>query len=90
MKTPYWYKGMIFAPVVIGLLFVLKITCPAPTGVGCFADPFLTPVFSPLVGLYKIFGNIPLIFLHEPLVILLYWALVGALIGFCMDVYKRV
>jgi len=80
---------MVFAPVVIGLLFILKITCPAPTGVGCFADPFLTPVFYPLVGLYKIFGNIPLISLNEPLVILLYWSIVGMFIGLCLDLYKR-
>jgi hypothetical protein len=89
MKIPYWYQGMIFAPVLVGLLFILKITCPAPTGVGCFADPFLVPVFSPLVGLYKIFGNIPAIAQHEPLIILLYWSIVGTFAGLCLDVYKR-
>jgi hypothetical protein len=89
MKTPYWYKGMVFAPVLIGLLFVLKITCPAPTGAGCFADSFLTPIFFPLPTIYKIFHNWSVLTMHEPATLLLYWAIVGGLVGLCIDVYKE-
>ena len=87
-RIPLSIQGLLFAPALIGIIFVLKITCPAPTGEGCFADNFLTPTFMPLNFLYKVFDKVaPTLALHEPLFILGYWALVGFLAGLTIDIF---
>lgn len=88
MKIPYYIQGAFFAPTLIGILFLLKITCPAGAGQGCFADPFLAPVFMPLTVLYKIFGNASILISYEPLFVLIYWILVGVFVGLLFDLLK--
>ena len=80
---------MFFAPALIGLMFLLKATCPAPTGAGCFADPFLQPVFLPVIFLYKLYGQTAYIIAHEALLILLYWGVIGLLIGAIFDIQEK-
>ena len=89
MKVPYWIQGTLFAPACAVLLFVLKVTCPAPSGVGCFADPFIRPLFFPLPFFYKIFGTYHALAAHEPLFVLGYWTLLGLLIGALADIYNK-
>jgi hypothetical protein len=89
MKFPNWLQGLLFAPALVALLFLLKATCPAPTGVGCFADPFIKPVFLPLIFLYKTYGQTTYILEHEVLIIILYWAVVGLLVGTLFDIKKK-
>lgn len=76
MKKP-WIKGTIFTSSLAVLIFFLKIICPLQTG--CFADPFLIPMFSPLVILrfFKISAGA-----FEPFFILIFWAAAGGLAGF--------
>jgi hypothetical protein len=89
MKFPYWLQGLIFAPALVGLLFILKATCPAPTGVGCIADPFIKPAFLPVIFLYKIYGQTTYILTHEAILIIAYWAIVGLLIGLLAEIRKN-
>lgn len=89
MKIPYSIQGMLFAPVLVTLLFILKAICPESAGNACFADWFATPIFLPLVAIYKIFGQIPLVSGQEVAFIFLYWALVGFVVGLILDLYKR-
>jgi hypothetical protein len=89
MRVPYSIQGFLFAPAVVSLIFILKITCPAATGYGCFADNFLPIVFIPLTFLYKIFGQVaPTLAQHEPLFVLGYWALIGLFSGLVVDLWK--
>jgi hypothetical protein len=90
MKVPYWIQGALFAPVLAILIFILKITCPAPNGVGCFADPFLKPLFFPLPSFYAVFGGLRALPAHEPWFVLGYWTLIGLVIGLFCDIYKKV
>lgn len=89
MKTPHWIQGALFAPALVGVLFILKITCPVGAGQGCFADPFLTPVFMPLTVIYKVFGNAPFLIAHEPIFVLIYWVIVGLFVGLLFDILKH-
>ncbi|MDB5194201.1 MAG: hypothetical protein JWN50_215 [Parcubacteria group bacterium] len=89
MKVPYSIQGALFAPACAVLIFVLKITCPAPNGVGCFADPFITPLFFPLPFFYRVFGNMHALVYHEPWFVLGYWTLVGLVAGACVDIWKK-
>jgi hypothetical protein len=89
MKVPYYIQGALFAPALVGVLFILKITCPAGAGQGCFSDPFLTPVFMPLTFIYKVFGNSPFVVSHEPMFILLYWILIGLFVGMLFDILNH-
>ena len=89
MKIPYYIQGAFFAPSLVGIIFILKITCPAGAGQGCFADSFLTPVFLPLVAIYKVFGAVPFIVAHEPIFILLYWIILGIFVGLLFDILKH-
>ncbi|MFZ2048836.1 MAG: hypothetical protein WAV25_00855 [Minisyncoccia bacterium] len=90
MKVPYSIQGLIFAPVLIGLVFLLKITCPVGAGQGCFADNFLTPVFMPIKFFYRAFqGHESYLALHEPFFILGYWAIVGLVVGLCVDLFRN-
>ena len=89
MKLPYSIQGALFAPTLVLLIFILKVTCPAPTGGGCFADPFISSVFFPLPAIYRLFGQRVFITLHEPLIILVYWLLVGLFAGLVVDLIKK-
>jgi hypothetical protein len=89
MKIPYSIQGLLFAPVLVGLIFLLKSFCPASAGNMCFADWFATPVFLPLIAVYKIFGHAPAASGGEVLFIFLYWALVGFVVGLIPDLYTR-
>jgi hypothetical protein len=89
-RIPYFLQGALFAPALIGVVFVLKVTCPAMAGEGCFADNFLLPTFMPLEFLYNIFSSYaPLLSRHEPLFILGYWSIVGFVAGLSIDLYKE-
>jgi len=88
MRVPYTIQGALFAPACAVLIFVLKVTCPAPSGVGCFADPFVKPLFFPLPFLYT-FIHSPALAAHEPLFILGYWMIVGLIAGILADIYKK-
>ncbi|CAN5142779.1 hypothetical protein BH11PAT3_BH11PAT3_2260 [soil metagenome] len=87
-KIPYSIQGLIFAPALIGVIFVLKVSCPNSAGDWCFADNFVRPTFMPLKFLYQVFGNYaPILANHEPLFILAYWAIVGFLAGLLLELY---
>lgn len=85
MRIPSSIQGMLFAPVLICLFFVLKAFCPESAGESCFADQFAVPIFLPLVAIYKIFGNSSVIGGHEFILVLIYWAVLGFLIGLVID-----
>jgi hypothetical protein len=87
MKVPYAIQGMLFAPALIGLLFVLNITCPANGS--CFSDHFTGAIFLPVAFVYKAFGNNTYFTNHESLLILLYWAIVGLLVGYIFDLIRE-
>jgi len=78
-------QGLLFAPVLVCLFFLLKAFCPESAGSSCFADQFAVPIFLPLVAVYKIFGDSSIIAGQELLLILIYWAIVGFLIGLVVD-----
>lgn len=62
---------------LICLIFFLKVICPIE--IGCLSDPFLLILFLPLSFLEKA------IFIpasYEPLTILAFWMLAGAITGF--------
>ena len=61
----------------IVIIFVLKVTCPVQ--LGCFADPFLVPILSPLVILKTISVDLGAL---EPLYVLIFWSLIGAIFGY--------
>jgi len=88
-KIPLWIQGLFFAPILICLFFVLKATCPESAGSSCFADQFAVPIFLPLVAIFKIFGSTDFLMGQEFLFILIYWALIGALIGLILDLCIR-
>lgn len=87
MKIPYSIQGALFAPALAVLVFVLKATCPAPSGVGCFADPFVRPLFFPVPFFYAAFGNMRTLMYHEALFVLGYWVVVGLLVGMIVDIW---
>jgi len=76
-KIPSWAEGSIFAALLVILIFFLKVLCPVD--IGCFADPFLIPLFSPLFIL-KIFSISLGSF--EPFFILFFWTVCGGLGGY--------
>lgn len=88
MRLPYSIQGMMFAPALVGLVFILKAFCPASAGAACFADYFATPIFLPLVALYRIFGKVPDLNVQEVLFVFLYWAFIGFLVGLFIDLMK--
>lgn len=88
MRIPSSIKGAIFAPVLICLFFVLKVFCPESAGNSCFADQFAVPIFLPLVAIYKIFGDSSIIHGQEFLVVMIYWAVIGFLVGLVVDLWK--
>lgn len=89
MRIPYAVQGMIFAPALVAVILILKAFCPASAGDACFADFFATPVFLPLITIYKVFGNTPPFNGQEFLFIFLYWTLVGMLLGLLVDLFSK-
>lgn len=89
MRIPSSVQGLIFAPTLICLFFVLKAFCPSSAGSSCFADQFAVPIFLPLVAIYKLFGSTAVIGGQEFLLIIVYWAFIGFLIGFIFDLLWR-
>lgn len=90
MKIPHSIEGLILAPIFASLIFVLKLSCPARTGEGCFADTFNGLLFLPLPFIYKIFAfNPSFVGRHEVLLLLGYWGVVGFFIGLLADVHKK-
>jgi hypothetical protein len=90
MKIPYSIQGMLFAPALICLVLFLKALCPASAGNMCFSDWFATPIFLPLIAVYRIFGSAPLASTLEELIfIALYWAFAGFLVGLILDLCRR-
>ena len=89
MKVPYAVQGAFFAPALVGLIFIIKISCPAGAGQGCFADPFMTPLFMPLSAIYRVLGNVSFVVQYEPLFVLLYWIIVGFFVGLIFDILKH-
>jgi hypothetical protein len=87
MKVPYAIQGMLFAPALIGLLFVLNISCPQSGS--CFSDHFAGIIFLPVAFVYKVFGNNTYLTTHESLLILTYWAIVGLLVGYVFDLLRE-
>src|SRR3989338_5616349 len=88
MRIPYSIQGALFGPVLIGLSLILKLLCPAPVGAGCLTDYLAVPIFLPLIFVYKIVGG-HLIMYHELWFVILYWSLVGLLIGLIFDLRNR-
>ncbi len=84
MRLPYSVQGAFFAPAFIGLVLILKVTCPVPTGSGCLTDHLAVLVFFPLNLVYKIFGQTPILS-YELLLVLLYWMIIGFLVGLIFD-----
>jgi len=82
-----WLKGAIFSAIFLLLIFFLKIVCPL--NVGCFVDPFLVPIFSPLLLVefvtgtkaYQTLGS------YEPAFVLAFWVVIGAILG---ELFKKI
>lgn len=88
MRIPYSIQCALFAPALLLLIFVLKISCPVETGEGCFADIFLPAAFFPLAFVYQAFGELAYLAENEVWVMLVYWTVVGALLGLILDLYR--
>ncbi len=88
MRIPYAIWGMFLAPILVGLVFLLKDFCPADGGM-CLADYFAKPIFLPLIAIYHLFGRVPNMNGLEVVLIFLYWALVGFFFGLILDLCKR-
>ncbi len=90
MRIPHSIQGLVSLPLMAGIIFVLKSSCPSSSEGGCFADYFATIVFLPLVGWYKIVGSgIALGRGEEILFIFVYWAITGFIIGLILDLCTR-
>mgnify|MGYP001613034983 CR=1 FL=1 len=88
MRIPYSLQGAVFGPVFILIVAVLKMLCPTSVGAECFADHLAAPIFLPLIFVYKIVGS-GWVMIHELWFIVIYWSLVGFLIGLIFDLYTR-
>ena len=88
MRIPYFVQGALFGPALIGLSIVLKVLCPTSVGAGCFADSLAVPIFLPLIFVYKIVDD-SLVMYHELWFVVLYWSLVGLLVGLIFDLRGR-
>lgn len=84
MRMPYFIQGALFGPTFIGLTFILKVACPTAVSAGCFADSLAVPIFLPLIFVYKMIDG-GLIMHYELWFVILYWSLVGLLVGFIFD-----
>ena len=84
MRIPYSVQGALFGPALIGLTLILKLLCPASAGASCFADHLAVPLFLPLLLLHAIIGE-SLVLVYELWFIVLYWSVIGLLIGLIFD-----
>lgn len=90
MKVPHRIEGLVLAPAFASTILILKLSCPVKTGEGCFADIFFKIVFLPLHFLYKVFDNYSVwIAQNEILILIVYWGIVGFLVGLYVDVHKK-
>lgn len=86
-KFPPFVDGAIFGILFVPLSFFLKITCPIDFG--CFIDPFLVPIFSPLILIESLFGSVNLAPKTELFFIACFWSLVcGLLAHLVMKIFK--
>ena len=88
MRLPYSIQGAFFGPLLIGLSIALKAFCPTLASTGCFVDQFATPIFLPLIFVYKTLGG-DLVLAHEIWFLAIYWSLVGFLVGLIFDLRGR-
>jgi hypothetical protein len=79
-KIPTWGEGGLFGLLIVPLVFLLKLFCPLSTG--CFADPFLIPLFSPLFISENIFHIKSLSFWQEIIYITFFWTAVFSLLSY--------
>jgi hypothetical protein len=86
MRVPYAIQGALFGPILIGLSLVLKLVCPVAVGGGCLTDHLAVPIFLPLIFVYRTFGE-GLVMAHELWFVLIYWSLVGLLVGLIFDLH---
>lgn len=75
-------QGGLFAGALSILIFFLKVICPI--NVGCLADPFLVVLFAPL-KLVPLLGLGAVSYQSEPAVILLFWIIVGSILGYTLS-----
>lgn len=87
MRLPYSIQGSLFAPALVFLIFILKAFCTGSGG-SCFPDYFASIIFLPVVAMYRMFGRVPELNFPEVCLIFLYWAFIGFLIGFFVDLLK--
>jgi len=76
MKLPLWADGMVFGALLVPVNLFLKIICPVR--VGCFADPFLVALFSPLIILDLLFGDANITSSWEIMFLVAFWGGVWA------------
>ena len=88
-RVPYAIQGVLFVPLFVALIFVLKMFCPASAGDMCFSDYFAVPVFLPLVMIYTLFDFQGEALGQELIFVLLYWGLIGFLVGFVIDILTK-
>lgn len=86
MRIPYAVWGMFLLPILVGFIFVIKAFCG---GAACFADSFAKAIFLPLIAMSNIFGRVPTMNGAEIAFVFLYWALLGFLVGFILDLCTR-
>jgi hypothetical protein len=76
-SLPPWLDGGMFGALMVPLIFFLKVMCPLNTG--CFADPFVVVMFSPLVVLES-FVTGPISSAQVGILfITIFWGVIGAL-----------
>lgn len=84
MRIPYSIQGALFGLAFIGLSLVLKVMCPVSPGAGCLTDHLAIPIFLPLLFVYNTIGG-GIAVAYELWFMLLYWSLVGFLVGLIFD-----
>lgn len=89
MKVPYSIQGALFVPALLGLIFILRVTCPE-VGIeeGCFADTFATPLFMPAVFMHTVWAGESFVAQYELVFLMLYWIAVLFLLGLCFDLFE--
>jgi hypothetical protein len=87
-RVPHFIQGALFGPALIGLILILKVACPTKAGAECFADQLAVPIFLPLIFIYKIVDE-GLIMYHELWFVVIYWSIIGLLIGLMFDLWGR-
>lgn len=78
-RLPYWADGALFGVFLVPVIFFLKMICPLQ--VGCFADPFLVPIFSPLILIEAFSGEQTISFQTEILFITIFWGAIFSLLA---------